>query len=285
MYFKSLKTLALAFILLSLPSCASRDYSIIIDDDSLKQGGATLFNIDNELPKHPLTATFSGGEVFVIKGENNNTWGIIATDLETKPGSYELRFKRGRREVIKAIEIVGGEYGSENIKLPTGMVKLGTSNTKRVTKEQAALNELWTKSSMEPLWKGPFIMPVKGRVSAEFGLSRIMNNTARPPHSGMDIAAPRGRPVLAANSGIVAFVGEFFFNGKFVVIDHGAGIFTIYAHLSKIRTISGETVEKGAVIGNVGSTGRSTGPHLHFGVKIGRVRVSPAELFELPDNS
>ena len=183
------------------------------------------------------------------------------------------------------MEIVGASYGSESFTLPKGMVRLDAKDSARANKESALLSEVWNKSSAEPLWRGPFIMPVKGRLSAEFGLRRTMNNTARPPHSGMDIAAPKGTPVKAANNGKVAFTGNFFFNGKFVVIDHGLGIFTVYAHLDKITVKTNETIEKGAELGKVGSTGRSTGPHLHFGVKVGRVRVSPKELFELLNES
>ena len=112
-----------------------------------------------------------------------------------------------------------------------------------------------------------------------------MNNNPRPPHSGMDIAAPMNTPVKAANGGKVVFTGNFYFNGKFVVIDHGVGVFTLYAHLNKIIAKTGEIVKKGETIGKVGSTGRSTGAHLHFGVKVGSVRVSPQSLFEILNNS
>ncbi|MEE9543497.1 MAG: M23 family metallopeptidase, partial [Thermodesulfobacteriota bacterium] len=250
----------------------------------LKQGGVALFSLDGGSKKHELSASFSGGEVFTIK-DRTGTWGLIAADLQTKPGSYQLTFKNDKKEVLKEMEIVYTDYGSESFNLPKDMVELSTEDLARVGKETALLRGLWATSNEKPLWEGPFIMPIDGRLSAKFGLRRTMNNIPRSPHSGMDIAAPKGTPVMAANNGKVAFIGNFFFNGKFIVLDHGLGVFTVYAHLDKIMAKSGEIVEKGSTIGEVGSTGRSTGPHLHFGVKVGRMRVSPAELFELLSES
>ena len=273
-----------SLIFLLLTSCASTNYTVALIDTTLNQGGVTRFSLDGKSAKHKLSASFSGGEVFVVK-DKDGAWGIIAVDLQTKPGSYQLKFKNGDKEVLREMEIVYTDYGSESFNLPKEMVELSTEDLARVIKEKALLNKVWAGPSTKPLWKGPFILPIEGRTSAKFGLRRTMNNAPRSPHSGLDIAAPRGTPVMAANNGKVAFIGDFFFNGKFVVVDHGLGIFTVYAHLDKITTKTGEKIEKGTEIGKVGSTGRSTGPHLHFGVKVGRVRVSPKELFELLSDS
>ena len=268
-----------------LSSCASTtNYTVNLNDSTISQGGLTLFQIDDLKAKEELTASFTGGEIFVVKDETG-TWGIIATDLEAKPGSYELSFKGAKKMVDSAVEVVGEDYGTESLNLPSAMVTLNKAANERVIKERALIKDLWSKSSKEPLWNGPFIMPLTGRLSASFGVRRTMNNKAKPPHSGMDIAAPRGTPVKAANSGKVAFTGDFYFNGRFVVIDHGVGVFTIYAHLNEILIKQGDVIEKGDTIGKVGSTGRSTGPHLHFGVKVGSVRVSPLALFEILGNS
>lgn len=279
-----LKVLFSALLILLLGSCATTDYTVNLNDSTLAQGGLTLFHVKDAPKKGDLSASFTGGEVFLVKDEKG-TWGIIAIDLEAEPGSYELSFKRGKKTVQTQVKIESEDYGSESLKLPSGMVKLSSSDLERVGKEFAILNKVWSTSNAKPLWKGAFIMPIEGRLSASFGVRRTMNDKPKSPHSGMDIAAPAGTPVKAANSGKVAFIGDFYFNGKFVVIDHGLGVFTVYAHLSKILVKTGEEVENGETIGKVGSTGRSTGPHLHFGVKVGSVRVSPTELFEILSNS
>jgi murein DD-endopeptidase MepM/ murein hydrolase activator NlpD len=118
--------------------------------------------------------------------------------------------------------------------------------------------------------------PVSGRRSGSFGLRRIINGNARSPHSGMDIAAPEGTPIAAPRAGRVIDVGEYLFLGRIVVLDHGQGLLSLYAHLSETNAALGEAVAAGAIIGKIGMTGRVTGPHLHFSVYLNTAAVDPA---------
>jgi len=138
-------------------------------------------------------------------------------------------------------------------------------------------------SIITPRWlaSGPFILPHDGRMAPNFGERRVYNNVPRSTHSGVDIAAPAGDPVRASNTGRVVLARELYFSGNTVILDHGLGLFTLYCHFSRIHVRRGDLVQKGDVIGFVGSTGRSTGPHLHWGARILRSRVDPLALLNL----
>ena len=126
-----------------------------------------------------------------------------------------------------------------------------------------------------------FIRPIEeGKISGVFGSQRILNGIPKSPHSGLDIAAPKGTPVKAMSNGIVALIGDYFYNGKFVLIDHGLGLSSIYIHLDSIAVELGQNVEIGEQIGSVGSTGRATGPHLHWGVNYFKKRIDPELLLD-----
>jgi murein DD-endopeptidase MepM/ murein hydrolase activator NlpD len=130
----------------------------------------------------------------------------------------------------------------------------------------------------EKFWRGAFIRPVEGELSGAFGVSRMINGKRRGQHTGIDLQAEEGTPVLACNRGMVVLVDELFFSGKSVILDHGWGLFSMYFHLSEIRVQEGERIDKGAILGRVGSTGRSTKPHLHWGIRMNGARVDPLSL-------
>jgi murein DD-endopeptidase MepM/ murein hydrolase activator NlpD len=158
------------------------------------------------------------------------------------------------------------------------MVTLDAVTLKRVRRESAEFKKLWDVYTPTRYWYGSFVRPVEGRLTTAFGLRRILNGEPRSSHSGVDLRAALGEPVRAANHGRVVLVGEFFFHGKAIVIDHGWGLYTMYFHLSEVNVSKGDLVGKNYVIGLAGATGRATGPHLHWGVRLGTARVDPFAL-------
>jgi len=155
---------------------------------------------------------------------------------------------------------------------------LDAKTLKRVNRETRKLEALFQTSRNERLWKSVFIRPVEGEISTGFGLNRIINGQQRSQHTGVDLRAEAGTSVLASNDGVVVLVDELFFSGKSVILDHGWGLYSMYFHLSETLVKEGDLVRTGAMLGRVGSTGRSTGPHLHWGVIINGARVDPFSL-------
>ncbi len=173
----------------------------------------------------------------------------------------EIRRRRFRRQRID--------------NLPPAMVTPPEELAPRILAEQTRLAALWGVDTPEPLFATGFAWPLRGIITGVYGSQRILNGQPRQPHYGFDIAAPAGTPVHAAASGRVTLAGEFFFFGRLLVIDHGAGVNTLYAHLSAIDTAEGAEVAQGERIGAVGATGRVTGPHLHLGLSWYRTFLDP----------
>ena len=161
-------------------------------------------------------------------------------------------------------------------------VDLSPENLARVQRENALIGKLWGRQG-KPRFSLPLGAPLeKMQAGGRFGAKRIINGEPRSPHTGADYAVPQGTPVLAVDDAVVALAGEFFFSGNAVFLDHGNGLISMYFHLHEVFVEQGDDVSRGRLIGTVGSTGRSTGPHLHFGVRWQGERVDPALLLGEP---
>ncbi len=212
--------------------------------------------------------------------------GLIGIDVGTRPATYEVKVTArdgdgqvySGRLLLKVEEVV---FGTEELSLPSHVVDLNAKDLERVKKEAKQLQTLFQTFRDERLWRGAFIRPVEGEISGAFGLNRIMNGKQRSRHTGVDLKAEEGIPVWATNSGMVVLVDELFFTGKSVILDHGWGLYSMYFHLSEVSVKKGDRVDTGVMLGRVGSTGRSTGSHLHWGVKLNGARVDPFSLLRL----
>ena len=211
---------------------------------------------------------------------------VIGIDLEAT-GRRLLRLQgKDRQGQVRAsewpIRIRPRRFSVQRLTLPQQMVDLDSETAKRVSEEAGRLNVIWKTITPERYWHWGFLPPVASAAGPEgFGFRRIINEQPRSPHSGADFQAPPGSLVRASNAARVALAEEQFFGGNAVVLDHGLGVYTIYFHLEKFLVNAGEKVRKGQEIGRVGATGRATGPHLHFGIRLQGARIDPAALLRL----
>ncbi|HEU4590836.1 MAG TPA: M23 family metallopeptidase [Steroidobacteraceae bacterium] len=242
-------------------------------------GGVVTFELSGE--EKPVV-TYGDRPVFVARRPDG--WiAVLGLGLATEPGNHHIDVQQPGSEPRQiAFEVVAKQYAVQQLKVAPGQVNLSAENEARVKREQekvrAAMQE-FSASTPATMRMSP---PVPGRRSSSFGLRRVFNGESRNPHSGMDIAAPAGTPIHLPLPGRVVDVGSYFFNGNNVIVDHGQGLMTMYCHLSKIRVELGQQLEAGDVLGNVGATGRVTGPHLHWGVILNGASVDPALFLRLP---
>ena len=212
--------------------------------------------------------------------------GLIGVDLLAAAGPETLAAESsagGSRTRSELIVTVGARrFAVQELTLPKGMTQFDGATLRRIREEAKALEERFARVTRPVSWRLPFLPPVAEYRPEGFGSRRVINGEPRMPHAGVDIRLPEGTPVRAIADGVVAFAGEQYFGGRSVVIDHGGGVFSIYYHLSENPVAEGQRVSRGERIGAVGSTGRATGPHLHFGVRVPGGRVDPSLLFALP---
>jgi murein DD-endopeptidase MepM/ murein hydrolase activator NlpD len=229
-------------------------------------GGVVKVDLDA-----PAQLTVDGKRVLVMR-EAGKWVAVVGVPLNAKPGS-RLRLEGDRKLEIK---VVAKKYASQTLTVPKEQAELDPAQLAKYEQERKHLQQVLRTFSEAPPESLAMREPVSGRRSGSFGLRRIINGNARSPHSGMDIAAPEGTPIAAPRAGRVIDVGEYLFLGRIVVLDHGQGLLSLYAHLSETNAALGEAVAAGAIIGKIGMTGRVTGPHLHFSVYLNTAAVDPA---------
>ena len=246
----------------------------------------------NELPKNALQGS-------LIVGQNSHIDEILMNGEPlklSKDGDFVFAIGRDYKETISITSIKSGEildihqikiipqdYEIQRIDgLPEQMVTpLDDEIIKRIISENNIIKEKKLLSLDETFFKNEFIQPTSGVISGVFGSQRILNGKAKSPHRGLDIAADEGTPIYACNDGIVIHAeNDLYYTGGTIILDHGHGVKSIYAHMSEVKVNVNDKVTKDDVIGSVGSTGRSTGPHLHWGVMVFNEYVDPALLIK-----
>lgn len=268
-------------LLMLVPSAAAQDGPTPdhwFSREEIRQGDIVRVTIRFPFRAKDGTVTFAERKYtgFNTGGLLNVVFGV---DMDVEPGEHELRydFDNGDTGALP-IRVLKREFGRESLKVNSKYTELDEKTLARVAEEKALLEAVWARSTPERYWKGAFVKPTMGALGSPFGLRRFFNDEPRSPHSGLDLKAPAGTPIYASNYGKVVVAADLFFTGNTVVIDHGMSLYTIYAHLSKMDVKQGDQIDRAQLIGVVGATGRVTGPHLHWAVRLGGARVDPTTL-------
>lgn len=253
----------------------------------VKQGDLCVVTVRGTEGLRSVTGEFQKRSLLFYETKEKESFRtLIGMDLAADPGRYQLKIsaKDGYARDIKGnrwINIQKKDFITQRLTLPKKMVEPDKKTQVRVLKEGKRIKKLWTEVKKERLWHGGFIMPIDGEIISPFGARRILNDLPRNPHSGVDLRAGLGAKIRCSNTGIAVLVDDFYFAGKSVFVDHGQGLYSMYFHLSQINVKPGQRIEKGEVLGLAGSTGRATGPHLHWGVRLRGARVDPFSLLSL----
>jgi len=204
---------------------------------------------------------------------------VVGLPLDSIPVMHELKVQLGHETVMLPFDIRPKAYPEQYVTLKdTSKIELSPADLARAEREIAAITTLKQHWRDAPDTDLDLIQPAKGDLGGRFGARRFFNGQMRKPHSGLDVRAGSGKPVVASAAGVVLAVDDYFFNGKTVFVDHGNGLITLYCHLKRMDVKAGQTVRKGQRIGLVGQTGRASGPHLHWSVVLNGAMVDP-ELF------
>jgi murein DD-endopeptidase MepM/ murein hydrolase activator NlpD len=252
------------------------------------QGGIYVVTLSGDDTVISARGIFARRNVyFNPTGVSGSFTGLLGVDLAASPEVRTLvvtvKKSNGTTETLtRSITIVRGKFYVQRLTLDEKWVSYDDATLKRIEHETGVVTALYATESPRRLWSEPFMMPLIGGITGAFGVARYINGEPSSSHSGIDIAAVTGTPVVAANNGTVALVMDMFYSGLSLFIDHGQGLYTMYFHLSDVLVTGGESVTRGQAIALVGATGRVTGAHLHFGARLNYNKVNPAELMGLP---
>jgi murein DD-endopeptidase MepM/ murein hydrolase activator NlpD len=265
---------ALAMSLAAL--CPAIALALDLPHENAVPGGVKIIRLEDTGTAMPDVEA-DGHRALVLQDPSG--WiAVIGIPLSAPLGPRQVivRGTNGRQEI--EFPVGDKRYASQSLKVAPGQVNLSAADLARVNAEKIRIDHALSRWSEPPPESLHLPQPVPGPRSSSFGMRRVFNGESRNPHSGMDIAAPSGTPVLVPIAGTVVDTGAYFFNGNAVFVDHGRGLISMYCHLSAIDVAPGQRIAAGTRIGAVGMTGRATGPHLHWGLSLNRAWVDP-ELF------
>jgi hypothetical protein len=258
--------------------------------DRVVKAGDTIVSVNGTMGGEPLHFRPAGNGTLQALGAvplDVSDSLVALVEIERQSGTKDtahlsLQYPHHAPAVAAATSSRSRVAGASRLRVDKKFTKANAENDERVEQENELAREVGRRAQDTPqLWSLPFLRPRETRVTSQFGTGRVFNGRVSSSHLGIDYRGKVGEPIFAANRGVVALVSEFFLAGNVVYIDHGDGVVTGYFHMSQPEVVVGDTVERGQEIGQVGATGRVTGPHLHWSARFGSLTIDPANLFGL----
>jgi len=271
----------------TLAALAAPTQAVSWEPANLVNGSPCLFRVQPGKSLKSLSGDWQGRHVFFDFDVASGAWyGFAAVDLDTKAGQQALTldsiFTDGTRSSSRHAVTIGHEaYRRIPLRVPRKYLEPDAETLDRIKQEQELKRDVFRRTGKDRLWRGAFSPPVNNIMTESFGVQRTFNGRRQSVHQGMDYRAAVGDQVRAMNSGEVVLTRELFFEGGFLIIDHGQGLQTLYMHLSDFKVKEGDRVNKGQIVAFSGASGRATGPHLHVGVRWQSVYLDPAVLLNL----
>lgn len=262
------------FLIMVLSISGATSWAVSLPQTNAVPGGLVVVPLKTNSKQAPKV--YYKTNRVLVKKINNEWQAVVGIPLSAKAGTHKLSVLKGKNKKIVSFLIKAKKYPEQRLQIKNKrMVNPYKKDLDRIIREKkiiVAALKYWRDGETE---LATFLQPVSGRFSSPFGLRRFFNDQARKPHSGLDIAAPQGTPVHAPTNGRVINIGDYFFNGKTVFLDHGQGLITMYCHLNSIDVKKNDIIKRGDKFATVGMSGRVTGPHLHWSVSLNNARVDP----------
>lgn len=250
-----------------------------------RPGDLLLLTIAAPAAASGVTITAFGATWPAVRVDATTWRGVVGVDLDRVPGSYEVTVEAvgaSPAPPFRAeVQVVSRAFRRRELRVAPDYVNPPPDLMTRITSEAKFLETVYASSNGEAGWREGFVRPVPGRANSSFGTRSVFNGEERSPHAGTDFLSGTGTPIHAPAAGRVVAARDLFFSGNTVIIDHGLGVFSMLAHMSRMDVREGDPVERGAIVGRVGATGRVTGPHLHWALRVGGARVDPLSALKL----
>lgn len=261
-------------------------WAVRVTPQKIVNGAPVFLSVSTPAPLKSLSGNWLGHELIFDRTSGRNWFVLAGVSLETKPGRYPVKLDgvTANGEPIRferMLAVGAAKYPVVKLTVSKKFTEPNPEQQQTIKTDQDVKHEAFSRVSPEREWSGDFAPPVNAEVSDLFGTRRVFNGVTKSVHQGLDFRVGPGTPISAVNRGTVILARDLYFEGNCVVIDHGRGLLSLYLHLSELKVKEGEHVERGALIGLSGGTGRATGPHLHLAVRWQGVYLNPAALLKL----
>ena len=268
----------MALLCLMALAPAAPPLTVTADSPTARPGDVVVVTIGGAAASDTIRVHAFDRDLPSFPGAGGKRGALVGIDLEVRLGPHSVAVESGDRHASVTLQVVRRAFATRRLTVDPAFVNPPPSEVPRIERERAQLGKLWETWTPEKLWSGAFAAPVPEPANSAFGTRSILNGEPRSPHGGADFPSAAGTPIKAPNGGRVVVADTLYFTGNTVVVDHGLGLYSLFAHMTEMNVHTGDLVKTGEVLGTVGSTGRVTGPHLHWAVRLNGARVDPVAL-------